>query len=502
MRWATVLAFFAALAVPAVARAATINVTPSDSYAKIEAAQAGDEVVLAPGKYAFRLHLTGQGTANAPIVIRAQDPSNPPVFDLSGTLVENAPGSYTAGDRGRGCWQFDGASHYTVESVVFTGCHTASFNSAGIRYYNGSTGIYLKDCVFHDNDDGLTGGTQDSDITVEFSEFYANGNLQASSSSPTHNLYIYGGTFTLRYSYVHDPVQAQNFHVRAKQSTLEYNWFARGKSYEGDLMTDDDFTGGGAFSQTMLFRGNVIVEGTPANHSQIIAVYNDSALASDTFSIDVESNTVVAAAPQGALVHLSNADGTTMSATLNDNILTVSTTAYAVEDAVHGTVTGGHNWLQAGTSAGSLTSSVFGTDPKFLTTPAYRLDPSSACVGAAASNANSPDKEYYLDETTTRGYRLRASVHDIGAFESTTTGPGIGPYDSPPPPGDGGAPNSDGGMMPFDEAGAPGGDGGTVQGGAGGCGCAVPAGPSPLGPSMAGLGLLLALLRRRRRTPC
>jgi hypothetical protein len=40
--------------------------------------------------------------ANNPIVIRAQDPNNKPVWDFSAGLVENAPGSYSAGDRGRG----------------------------------------------------------------------------------------------------------------------------------------------------------------------------------------------------------------------------------------------------------------------------------------------------------------------------------------------------------------------------------------------------------------
>ncbi len=497
--FASVFATGLVLGFPAMARAATINVTPADSYTKIEAAQAGDEVVLAPGKYTFRLHLTGQGTANAPIVIRAQDPSNPPVFDLSATLVEDAPGSYTGGDRGRGCWQFDGAAHYDVESVVFTGCHTAmngQYDSAGIRYYNGSTGIYVKDCVFHDNDDGLTGGSQDSDMVVEFSEFYSNGNLQA--SPPTHNVYIYGGTFTLRYSYVHDALQGQNFHVRAKQSTLEYNWFAHGASYEGDLMTDDDYAGGSTFSQSMLFRGNVIVEGSPANHSQIIAVFNDTSASGDTFSIDVESNTVIAAAPQGALVHLSNADGTTMSATINNNILTVSTTAYNIEDTAAGTVSGSNNWFQTGTNAAPLTASVLGADPKFLASPKYRLDPSSACVGAAAANSSSPDKEYYLDDVTTRAYRLRASVKDIGAFESTTTGPGVGPYGAPPA-GDGGAEDSgtgnDGGLS---GDGGPGGDGGTVRGGAGGCSCDLGEGGSSLGGLCAGLAALFALLRRRR----
>ena len=56
------------------ATAATIAVAPSDTYQKIESAQAGDEVVIAPGTYAFRVHLTRAGTADRPIVIRASGP--------------------------------------------------------------------------------------------------------------------------------------------------------------------------------------------------------------------------------------------------------------------------------------------------------------------------------------------------------------------------------------------------------------------------------------------
>jgi len=61
------------------------------------------------------------------------------------------------------------------------------------------------------NDDGLTGGTQQSDVTVEFCEFDSNGNTNASASSPTHNIYIYGGTFAMRYCYLHDSAQSPEF---------------------------------------------------------------------------------------------------------------------------------------------------------------------------------------------------------------------------------------------------------------------------------------------------
>src|SRR5882757_29658 len=87
-------------------QATVINVTTNDNYTKIESAKAGDEVVIAPGTYTFRVYLTKQASITNPIIIRAQDPANPPVWDFTNTLVESAPGSYTAGDRGRGGWQF------------------------------------------------------------------------------------------------------------------------------------------------------------------------------------------------------------------------------------------------------------------------------------------------------------------------------------------------------------------------------------------------------------
>src|SRR5512143_2217136 len=154
----SVLAAGLVLAAIRSATAATISVGPGDSYQKIESAQAGDEVVIAPGTYAFRVHLTKVGTADQPIVIRAQDPAQPPVWDLASTLVENAPGSYTAGDRGRGCWQVSGGEYYDISGIVFANCHNAGNNSAGMRYYNGARGIRLRDCTFRGSDNGLTGG--------------------------------------------------------------------------------------------------------------------------------------------------------------------------------------------------------------------------------------------------------------------------------------------------------------------------------------------------------
>jgi len=112
-----------------------IHVSPADgtsAYALIEGAGPGDEVVIAPGTYSFRVYLQAAGTAGQPISIHAEDPSNPPVWDLSATDVALAPGSYGAGDKDRGCWQIIG-NYYHLSGIVFSGCHNAGHNSAGIR---------------------------------------------------------------------------------------------------------------------------------------------------------------------------------------------------------------------------------------------------------------------------------------------------------------------------------------------------------------------------------
>jgi hypothetical protein len=420
------------------AAASQIQVSPADgdtAYTKIEGARAGDEVVIAPGTYKFRVYLQAQAPANNPIVIRAADPNDPPRWDLSGTLVEAAPGSYTAPDKNRGCWQISGGTNYHIDGIVFENCHAADNDSAGLRYYGGASGILLTNCLFQNNDNGLTGGTENSDMTVEFSEFSSNGNTSASASSPTHNVYIYGGTFALRYSYLHDPLQAQNLHCRAVQSTIEYNWFDRAKSYVGDLMTSDDYANApsGSLAQAMTLRGNVIIESaSQANQGQIWAVYNDEASGSPvSFSVTALYNTVIGDGAHTAFIHLSNADSTVMSASVNDNVVSGTSQPILVEDGAHATVSGKNNWLQTGAAASGLAGTLFGTAPGFTNAASddFTLAVGSACINAADTSVGGlPTDEYYQNETSTRMYRVRASAMDVGAFEHTTMGPGIGPY--------------------------------------------------------------------------
>ncbi len=512
-RVAAVLVVAGALFAAPAAHAAQITFGPGDSYDKLEAAKAGDEVIVAPGKYTFRVHLIQLGTAQKPIVIRAADPNNRPVWDLSATLVENAPGSSTDGDRGRACWQVDGGTGYIISGIEITGCHDVDKNSAALRYYNASD-VTLRDVYFHGNDNGLTGGTQDSSAVVEWSEISSNGDTTA--TSPTHNLYIYGGLFVLRYSYIHDSLHAENFHVRARESLIEANWFARAKNYEGDLMTSNDAAAANAgFLQSMIVRGNVFVQAAqPDNTGQILAVFNDTKTAGTAFEIRMIGNTFVGAGKNSAVLHLSDADKTPMQAEVSNNIVFGTNRASLVDDA-SGIVVGASNWMATGGDPGPLVDTVFGAAPGFKN-PAmkdYTLLPTSDAIGKASGIPKLPPAtEYYKDEVLARRYRLRASTRDIGAFESTTTDPSYGPYD-PPPPVDAGAPPplTDSGVPIPNPGGSSGGvkDGGAIGDDAGngaapggpssGCGCAVGQNGRSAGPGFMATTLLLLVYFSRDR---
>lgn len=425
--------YFASLAAGA---AAIINVTTNDNYTKIENAQAGDEVVIAPGIYAFRVYLARAATNT--ITIRALDPANPPIWDFGATLLDSAPGSYTAGDKARGAWQFSGAKNYSISGIIFRNCRNNSKNAGAIRYYNGTTNLYIKNCLFAFNDNGMTGGTQDSEALVEFCEFATNGNPAASLSAPTHNIYIYGGYLTLRYCFLHDSAQGQNFHIRCRESTLEYNWFARANNYDGDLMSDDDFSGSGPFSQLMVLRGNVFIQNPlPGNHSQTLAMFNDAGLTNLTLNLRAICNTYVGANTNAAFVHLSNADGTRMTAEVVNNIIYGTKTASLIEDANRGTVVGGFNWLQTNASPGLLTNSFQTQTPGFRNLPAkdFTLAAGSACIGAATPTVYGlPGKEYFLNESNKCQFQIRSTARDLGAFQSSPSGVVFGPYDTPPRP--------------------------------------------------------------------
>lgn len=430
--------------------AAVIPVVPTDpdedNIAKIEAAVAGDEVVVAPGTYRFRVYLQGAGTAEQPIVIRAEDPDDRPVWDLDGDVVANWPGSYEGGDAGRSMWQIAG-SHYRISGIVFQGgTDGAEGDSGGVRLKN-SDHVEFHDCLFQHNDNGLQGaGTA---TTVEFCEFAENGLVGGAQGS--HNLYIHGGDIAVRYSYIHDANSGQNMHVRANDAVFEYNWIARPFTYMADMMpcTIDPCSE----AQTMLLRGNVFVGGTPANDGQVFVMYNDQGTFGKSFALTLVNNTIIGSGDGAALVHFANEDtglNAMQSARIVNNVIVDVGAAVAIDDdaAANWSVVGSNNWASDGTGAlDDLSGTVLGTDPGFSDAAVADFVPTDASplvgMGDAAARGV-PDQEYYRDEMLTMHWRARASASDIGAFESTTRSAPVGPYGEEPDDTTGGADTTSG----------------------------------------------------------
>src|SRR6185503_9858604 len=88
-------------------------------------------------------------------------------------------------------------------------------------------------------------------------------------------------------------------------------------------------------------------------------------------------------------------------------------------------IDGAANWVTTGTQvAAGLAGTRSGADP--LLSAAYVPQPGSPLIGAAAQVPTTPVFEYYRDEQLALMGRTRASARDVGAFESTTTGPPFG----------------------------------------------------------------------------
>jgi hypothetical protein len=385
-----------------------ITITTSDSYIKIESATAGQVVCISPGTYHFRVTLSKTGTANAPIVIRALDPTNRPVFDYTSNShdVTGWPGSYSASDDYRSAWRVTG-SYYTIDGIVIQGANNAynnwsvNDNTAGIRYLN-STNLTVRNSRLYNNDMGIQGGG--SNTIVEYSEFDSNGNP---GSDQSHNIYILGGdNFTLRNSYSHDCRGGQNFHIRARNATVAYNWFENASDYEGDMMTNQaSYDPGINGVQDMLFIGNVVIQNqAPDNEIKLIQLYNDGGGTNVTMNIAALWNTFVfkqtGRGTNTAAIRFSTATLKAGTVIFSNNIVAAPEARTAISsDGGGGTLvaSGTNNLFPTGSSVSPLLGTKFAADVLFTNAASkdYSLQASSPAVGyASTSVAPQPTWKY------------------------------------------------------------------------------------------------------------
>src|SRR5689334_12412055 len=135
-----------------------LSVGPGKQYstitAAVAAAQNGDTVEVQAGTYtnqyvSINKNITLQGVGGMVSMV-----SSGPI--LNGKAI------------------FITSGNITINNFEFSGAQVADHNGAGIRYEGGN--LILNGCYFHNNEDGLLGGTwPGGTLTVNNSEFAYNG---------------------------------------------------------------------------------------------------------------------------------------------------------------------------------------------------------------------------------------------------------------------------------------------------------------------------------------
>lgn len=421
------------------AAAATLEVGPDKQYAAPSAAAAaandGDVVEIDAGEYVGDVATWTQND----LTLRG----------VGGRAHLRAAGNHAGG---KGTWVLQG-DNTLVENIEFSEASVPDENGAGIRQEG--AGLTVRNCYFHDNENGiLAGDNASSDIVIEYSEFARNG----VGDGQTHNMYInHVRTFTLRHSYSHDSDVGHTVKTRANESYILYN---RIMDEAGTASYIIDVPNGG----TTYIVGNLLHQDADAKNGTMIS-YGSEGLNNDTDELYIVNNTFVQDRFTGFFV--SN-DAATTPAIVENNIMV------------------GEGTLVSGNAA--MDANYTGDTPMFVDRAGYdyRLQEGSPAIdggqdpGSANGFGLTPAWQYLhpIDRTA----RSATGAIDIGAYE-------LGAPSSPVP--DAGPVEDDAGAGSSSDAGGPGG------GGDGDGGCCDSSGPDSMGTGLLLLAVFAAARRRR-----
>lgn len=372
-----ILAFLAALA--ARSDALTLHVGPGKSYATVrsaaEAAQTGDIVLIDGGTYSGDVATWKADN----ITVRA----------VGGRAHLKADG---AQEGGKAIWVVQGRN-FTAEGIEFSGAAVPDKNGAGIRSETPGT-LILRDCYFHDNENGILGGADS--MVIENCVFDRNG----AGDGRTHNIYASGRSFTLRGSTVKRANIGHNVKTRAKNNYILYNRILDEASGTASYEVDVPDCG-----RTYLI-GNAIEQGPRSENATIVSYGAESA--TNVQDLYVVNNTIVNDRPEGG-TFLQIRDGTR--ALVLNNIFYGPGTVWA-----GGRVTESRNYVEPAMANGPGFA-----DPRTFD---YRLtDSSPRDVVDAAGPPGLSITGYDLTPTRECGddarvrARPKAGSLDVGAFE-------------------------------------------------------------------------------------
>lgn len=378
-----------------VAEANTLQVGPGRQYATpcaaIAVAAVGDEIDIATsGNY------TGdvcQWSTDGLTLIGVG----------GGRAVINAGGKNS---QGKAIWVISG-NNTTVQNIEFTGAAVPDMNGAGIRA-EGSN-LTIRNCYFHDNQEGILTDGGNSTILIEFSEFYHNG----AGDGFSHNLYIGNITkFIFRYNYSHGTVIGHLLKSRAAENDIYYNRLtdeATGTaSYEIDLPN-------GGLSYVV---GNLIEKGPQGQNNALVSYQEEGAASGNPdHELFVVNNTMVSDyGSQATFVVVDSS--VTVPAVIENNIFQGTGTLTTQASAIKTTNFSGNALLAS------------------PTTYDYHLQAGSPAIdkgttpGQGAGASLTPVWQY-VHPLCAEGRVVAPSAIDIGAYEFNG-GTGSPPTNAPP----------------------------------------------------------------------
>ena len=368
---------------PPYADAATLRVGPTRTYTRIASAAAvaqdGDSVLIDAGTY------VGD--------VCSWNARNLVVRGVGGRPVLNANGQNAAG---KGIWVVVGGN-FTAENIEFYGATCVDLNGAGIR--SDAPGyLVIRNCYFHDNEDGVLAGADS--MLIESCVFDHNG---IGDPGRTHNMYIWGRSVTVRYTYTHRSVLGHNIKTRGQNNFILYNRIMDESDGNGSYAIDVPDCG-----RTYIL-GNVIEQGPNTDNSTIVSYGAESTL--NTRDLYVINNTIV------------------NNRTAGGNFISIggSTATVIRNNIFYGP---GSSWSGGiVTSSNNYVSTTLDNAPRFADPAAYDFHLTSASpitiVNAGISPGTSstgyaltPTSEYIYDAQGAA--RVVSGQLDIGSFEYGT----------------------------------------------------------------------------------
>jgi len=251
--------------------AATLEVGPGQTFARIEQANAqarpGDVILVYPRPGDQAYDQTAVFVRQPHLTFRAV-----PAAGQRWVKIDGRGFDYSGrGSTPRAIFQFNaGTDHCVLEGFELSGAHNDSHNGAGVRI-NQANHVTIRQCAIHNNDMGIMSNGDGSlergvNQRIEFCQIHHNGD--PADPGFNHNLYLGGTSVTLHACEVHSSLTGHNVKSRAHHNRVEYCYIHDSANREFDLVDAADTAR--ADSHAVLL-GNVIVKdpSCPGNHGVI-----------------------------------------------------------------------------------------------------------------------------------------------------------------------------------------------------------------------------------------